>query len=829
MPVSPKEESAMSFDTVGRGTRSRSAAADSIMSISANSRSVRLTLAAAVFIVALIQSSSGRSDPRPQVLANITCPADPEGFSSDGRQLLFGSYWGVVQIWDTASGRRIRTFLPKEIGRRQYSQAIGYSPKLDTLVASDRYGTMSVWRASTGQLVRTLKSQRTNAPDAVTFAPEGNMLLAINRGTITTWDTTTWKAIRTFEADADVSRSSRTHVAALSPDAKRGLIGLSAIDWRGDTVAEDTFSPHIKLVDLTTGLAVWSLHAAIRAVAFSPDGAHLVISGKLDDHSSDSSGDITNDIKLRVLDAKTGKQIRVFASEGDTADVRSVAFSRDAARVFSVSVAGSIKIWDLRTGRLVQEGTIPISGHPQAITTLLSPQGEWLLTSDPNEGKRLWDPQTAQLVGTLCVEVGQTRSISLAAATDAAGLRLLLAGNFIGDSGAIHRWNLATGRLLGSVTVKGTSSDSSVSPLLAFTTDGARAVTGSERVELADKSSSPPSDNTLTIWDLATGAAIRTLPGHSGRVTAVAFSPHGKSIVSAGDDIAILWNSESGQVRWTADAPEPGDYRGIAFSPRGDRLLVGRRWPAALAPLLPAGADREGAVLLDVKTGNSIREFLTDGDCCSWVSSVAFSPDGRRLIAGLRGKGAAIWNVETGTRLRTLDDESGVGQVVVAFSPDGKRVLTGVDCACTEDGGTTRLWDAMKGGLLRTFRPDAAISFTTSVAFSSDGARVFSGDQDGSIAIWNAETGARLATMIATANGDWVTITAEGFFDASTKESQLIHVVSGMQIVSLDKVFDKLHRPDLVREKLAGDPQGKVREAAAKLDLSKALASGKRH
>src|SRR5262249_42887794 len=158
-----------------------------------------------------------------------------ESFPSDGRQLLFGSYWGDVRIWDTASGRRIRTFLPKETGPREYSQAIGYSAKLDTLVASSRYGEVSVWRASTGQLVRTLESQ---GPEAVTLAPEGKRMLAFKGGTITVWDATTWKAIRTFKAEADTNRSSRTQVAAFSPDATRALIGLSAIDWRGETVAE---------------------------------------------------------------------------------------------------------------------------------------------------------------------------------------------------------------------------------------------------------------------------------------------------------------------------------------------------------------------------------------------------------------------------------------------------------------------------------------------------------------------------------------------------------------------------------------------------------------
>ncbi len=47
-----------------------------------------------------------------------------------------------------------------------------------------------------------------------------------------------------------------------------------------------------------------------------------------------------------------------------------------------------------------------------------------------------------------------------------------------------------------------------------------------------------------------------------------------------------------------------------------------------------------------------------------------------------------------------------------------------------------------------------------------------------------------------------------------------------MEVFSVDQVYQALYRPDLVREKLAGDPQGKVREAAAKLDLNKVVASG---
>src|SRR6202030_1022990 len=87
-------------------------------------------------------------------------------------------------------------------------------------------------------------------------------------------------------------------------------------------------------------------------------------------------------------------------------------------------------------------------------------------------------------------------------------------------------------------------------------------------------------------------------------------------------------------------------------------------------------------------------------------------------------------------------------------------------------------------------------------------------------------SGKLLVTTLHAKSGEWVTITPEGFFVASEKGAELLHVVRGFETVGIDQVYQALYRPDLVREKLAGDPRGSVREAAAKLDLGKVLASG---
>ena len=70
-------------------------------------------------------------------------------------------------------------------------------------------------------------------------------------------------------------------------------------------------------------------------------------------------------------------------------------------------------------------------------------------------------------------------------------------------------------------------------------------------------------------------------------------------------------------------------------------------------------------------------------------------------------------------------------------------------------------------------------------------------------------------------------MTPEGFFTASPDGHKLLSIVRGLEVFSIDQFYQVLYRPDLVREKLAGDPDGKVRDAAAKLDLAKLIDSGR--
>jgi len=114
----------------------------------------------------------------------------------------------------------------------------------------------------------------------------------------------------------------------------------------------------------------------------------------------------------------------------------------------------------------------------------------------------------------------------------------------------------------------------------------------------------------------------------------------------------------------------------------------------------------------------------------SWVSAVAYSPDGARLVTAGGDKVADVWDADTGAvvfALRGHDDRLSS----VAFSADGARIAT----TCGDE--TVRIWDAKTGGVKRVIRGRAA----RGVAFHPDRSRVAAAGYDHAVHLWDADTG----------------------------------------------------------------------------------------
>jgi WD40 repeat protein len=159
----------------------------------------------------------------------------------------------------------------------------------------------------------------------------------------------------------------------------------------------------------------------------------------------------------------------------------------------------------------------------------------------------------------------------------------------------------------------------------------------------------------------------------------------------------------------------------VGFSPDGRRIA--------------SGSIDKTVRLWDAETGGELGCLRGHED---WVLSVAFSPDSRRIASGSLDNTVRVWDAETGAEVACLhghEDEV----ASVAFSVDGRRIASG------SRDQTVRVWDAETGAEVACLRGHE--KKVTSVAFSPDGRRIAGGSDDESVRVWDAETAAEVACL----------------------------------------------------------------------------------
>jgi WD40 repeat protein len=228
-------------------------------------------------------------------------------------------------------------------------------------------------------------------------------------------------------------------------------------------------------------------------------------------------------------------------------------------------------------------------------------------------------------------------------------------------------------------------------------------------------------DGTVRLWDTATGGKSVTLQGHAGPVWGVAFGPDGRLASANQDGIVRLWDAASGQEVVTLRGHTDAIY-GVAFRRDGKHLAS-------------ASGDQTVKVW-DLATGQV--KFCLTGHTGP-VRSVVFSPDGKRLATAGEDRTVRVWDAATGEKLRIIDGHTGA-VYGVAFSPDGNKL------ASASWDQTVQVWDAATGQALRTIEGHLGKVFA--VAFSSDG-RLASASQNGKVQVWDAATGRQLSPLMS--------------------------------------------------------------------------------
>ena len=275
-------------------------------------------------------------------------------------------------------------------------------------------------------------------------------------------------------------------------------------------------------------------------------------------------------------------------------------------------------------------------------------------------------------------------------------------------------------------------------------------------------------DGIATLWEVQSGRQIQSFEGHANAISSVAFSPDGKYILTGSwDKTARLWDIQSGKTIRTFERDDgpatPSSFSvdysqqitAVAFSPNGKYLLTGVADGTTILWNVPSGAQirtfksqtvtfssneqqvftfgTKGADILDIQSGDILRSF--EGVNSKIIP--VFSPNGEKVLVGGE-KGATLWDISSGRPIPYLE---GIHSYItaLAFSPDGKHFLT-----ASKDGGAI-FWDAGSGEKVHVFNDH---SFeVTAVAFSPDGQFVLTGSDDNTAILWDARSGRKIRTL----------------------------------------------------------------------------------
>ena len=443
----------------------------------------------------------------------------------------------------------------------------------------------------------------------------------------------------------------------------------------------------------------------VNSAAYSPDGKRIVSA--------------SDDKTLKIWDAKAGKELLTLKGHIDS--VNSVMFSLDGKRIVSGSNDGTIKIWDVATGNKM----LTLTGHTGPVKAcVFSSDGKQVISASEDGTIKIWNAKTGKEAHTI---VTNHLHGVMACAISPDGKIVVSAGYW-----TLTIWDIESGEMLDTIS----GFEKSVRAC-AFSPDGGRIV-------------STGFDPALKIRESKTRhMTMEISTEHSLPVNACVYSPDGRSIASGSDDGRIkLWDVATGNEMLSLSS-HTGPINACAFSPDGNRLVSASKdgtlkiWDVSVIAETNESHQRCGIVLNSLEDTETRVPF----EHHTSVKACTFSPDGKRVFSG-SDDGIFVWDAETGMKIEMVwvrKVDPWLEPIACAFSPNGKGIAIG------EWDGSLYIWTEINGlfsknqpcRLVLPYHPKHKKAGTskkrvTACAFSSDGRKIVSGSEDGTLTMWTS-------------------------------------------------------------------------------------------
>jgi RNA polymerase sigma factor (sigma-70 family) len=710
----------------------------------------------------------------------------------------------------------------------QFISWLAFTPDGKTLLSHGGKGDVSLWDAATGKEVGRISGEPGAPIHAAALSADGNRIATVEGSD------------SRMVSDV-VLRLRDCATGKLARELGKGPYWSATFSPDGTLLAAARYDGRLDLWDVQAGqlLRGWKAHDHPTIIAwgvddhlawtarFTPDGKTLVTGHPLEG--------------MRFWEVATGVQQRAWPARPQPGDA--FALSPDGS-VLAVGTRpagqtakatepefGRIHLLDLATGKELRQlsaaGEPPWGAFWGIRSVAFSPNGKKLAARGADGFLRVWDVASGKELKRWRTIVTVPRAVRFS--PDSKTLAVT-------NGGVVRLLDVASGKEIGPSRE---NNGSMVAPVI-FSTDGRTAITAGHSAPL--------------LWDTATGRLLRRLEGHKESALVTTLTLAGNTLHSWADDSTLIaWDIRTGKELRRLPAAFDQVFPSFIPSPDGRVLAV---------------TLQEKVVLLDAASGREVRRFAAHS---GWVSSVAFTPDGQRLVTWGADGLARVWDLATAQERRQIPlvdvnvPQPAVipppgGQGARFFSarpsPDGRLLAFGsenhflVIHELASGREVRRLDDLPDGVGVMAFSSDARTlawagkvdptvrlvevatgeerhhltghrGRVSSLAFSSDGRRLLSGSQDTTALVWDLTDSMEGKSTPLTADereayrADLVSQDATRAYRAVRRLASFPATLDGL-LQPIDAV-DEAHLSRLLRE-LDSDDFTRREKAAAELE-----------